>query len=236
MTVNQEPLSVKGFKPISGLSMWVQGLFIFFAIISLVALISSYMQSQLITAIINGEYFTEDELLANDMREGLIAVVYFIIFVIASIIFLVWVNRANKNINSFQRPVPRFTSGWAVGWFFIPIMSLFRPYQVVSEIWKASNPEIDPELNTVEHLPSSAVVALWWAFFLLSNFIGNIAARLLFDDDTITDLLTSTYAYIVSYAIDIVGLIITIVMVRKISQMQEMRYNNLNQSFVQEAI
>jgi hypothetical protein len=234
MTVSQEPILLKGFKPISGLSKWVQGIFIFFAIVSLVALISSYLQSQLIITIINGEFFTEDELLANDAREGFIAIVYFIVTIVVIIMFLVWVNRANKNIHSFQKPVPTFTSGWAVGWFFVPIMSLFRPYQVVSEIWKASNPDISPELNTVEHIQASGIVVLWWAFFLLSNFVGQIASRLLFDDDTLTDFLTSTYAYIVSYAIDVIGIIITIIMVRKISQFQELRHTKLSQINKQE--
>ena len=225
MSVSSDSMIPRDFKSISGLSNWVQGIFIILAILSLIAVISGYLQSQLINAIINGEYVTEDELLANDAREGFIAIAQLLFFLIAGIIFLVWVHRANKNLHSFQKPVLKFTPGWAVGWFFIPIMCLFRPYQVVSEIWKASDPEIDPALNTVEHLQAPAVVALWWAFFLLSTFVGQIAARLIFHDETLTDFLTSTYAYMVSNTVDIIGIIITIVMIRKINQSQEMRFN-----------
>lgn len=236
MSISANSVILKRFKHISGLSKWVQALFIIFIILSLTAIISGYLQAQLINTIINGEFVTEDELLANDTREGFIAIVYFIVYVVAGIIFLVWIHRANKNLHSFRKPVLRFTPGWAVAWFFIPIMSLFRPYQVVSEICKASNPEIDPELYTVEHLKAPAFVALWWAFFLLSNFVGEIAWRLFFHDDTLSDLLTSTYAYIASYSIDIIGLIITIVMVKSISQSQEMRYIKYSQTTFQEAI
>ena len=41
--------------------------------------------------------------------------------------------------------------------------------------------------------------------------------------EELSDLLASTYAYMVSDAIDVVGILITILMVRRISQFQEVK-------------
>lgn len=46
------------------------------------------------------------------------------------VVFLCWVYRANYNCRQWGAAGMRFTPGWSVGWFFVPIMNLFRPLQV----------------------------------------------------------------------------------------------------------
>ena len=53
-------------------------------------------------------------------------------------------------------------------------------------------------------------------------------------DKTVSDLLNSTYAYIVSDAIDVFGFIITLIMVIKISQSQDKRYQKTVELIKQE--
>jgi hypothetical protein len=222
------------YKPISGLSTWVQGIFLISGILSVVSFFSEYLQSQLINKALNGGLVTLSEAQANDNREALIGYIHTAFLIIGIVIFLMWVYRANKNLHSFVNPVLKFTPGWAVGWFFVPFASLVQPYRAVSEISKASDPNIDPALNSVDKLPASAIVSLWWALFLLSNFVSQIAFRLVLHNDTATELLTATYAYMVSDVIDIIGIIITIVMVKRISQAQDLRYNKINTVTIQE--
>ena len=160
------------FRSISGLSKWVQGFFVVLAIIMLLALVSGYLYSLMLNDLINGKDVTENEILAGDMREGLISIFQILIYLIAGILFLVWVHRANKNLHYFEKPILRFTPGWAVGWFFVPFMNLYRPYQVIAEVAKASDPEVNPTFNRVENEPTPAIIKWWWALFLLSSFIG----------------------------------------------------------------
>jgi hypothetical protein len=51
--------------------------------------------------------------------------------------FLIWVYYANKNCRGMANNMI-YTAGWAVGYFFIPLVNLFRPCQVVQELWKVS--------------------------------------------------------------------------------------------------
>lgn len=225
MTVNTIPKTPVQYKPIGGLANWVQVIFTISGLLSCVSFFSGYLQSQLLNRVLNGYYLTLAEAQANDNRQAIIGYIQTAFLIIGIVVFLTWVYRANKNLHSFLNPALKFSPGWTVGWFFIPIASLWKPYQALSEISKASDPNINPALNNVDNLPTPAIVPLWWAFFLLSNFVSQVAFRLVLHKDTVTELLTSTYAYMVSDVIDLIGIIITIFMVKKISESQELRFN-----------
>jgi hypothetical protein len=229
MTTNAIPVNKYKYTAISGISRSVQVIFLISAIISFVAVISGFLQSRLLKEILNGETITEAVASANDARESIIGISQSLFLILGIIVFLMWVYRASKNLHSLEKPRLKFTPGWAVGWFFVPFASLVQPYKAVAEVYKASNPEIDPNLLDVEDIKTPGIVKWWWAFFLISNFLANIGFRLVLLGETIDDLLVSTYAYMASDALDIIGLFVTIMMVRQISQSQEMRYQKSNQ-------
>ncbi|MDD5700742.1 MAG: DUF4328 domain-containing protein [Dehalococcoidales bacterium] len=209
------------FSSLNGLSIWVMWIFVILAILDIVAVISGYAQADLLHRAMNGGIITQSEAAANDTRQAVIGFSQTALFIISGIVFLVWIHRAYKNLTSFNAFGLRFTPGWAVGWFFVPIMSLFRPYEVVSEIWKVSNSGLDEA--TPLKSTSSSIIGWWWAFFLISNILSQIALRIVLKGETASELLTSTYFYIVSDAIDVVGIIITIIMVKNINQIQEIK-------------
>ena len=80
---------------------------------------------------------------SNDHRQVLIGSLYMGGVILAVVGFLFWIHRASWNIPLFRllhSQVPRFSVGWEVGPWFVPFMSLFRPYQVMQEIWRRSLP------------------------------------------------------------------------------------------------
>ncbi|MCP3960951.1 MAG: DUF4328 domain-containing protein [bacterium] len=74
-----------------------------------------------------------------------------------------------------------FTPGWSVGWFFVPIMNLFKPYQAVREIYHASDPEADAESWRQPEAPS--FITMWWGLWIITNILGNFEMRTVFSDD-----------------------------------------------------
>jgi hypothetical protein len=215
------------FRSISKVANWVSGTFILLAIVNIIAVISGYAQSELLNRAISGETITITEATSTDSRQSLIGFVQTGLHIVAAILFLIWIYRAHKNLKSLNVTDLRYTPGWAIGWFFVPIMSFFRPYQVVSEINKASDPNMGASIDSTswKNVATSPIVGLWWAFFLISNFIGQIALRTILSGEELSDLLISTNVYMVSDAIDIVGFIITILVVQRISQYQKTKYS-----------
>jgi len=215
------------FKSLNTRTQWVCWIFGILMFVDLIAVLSGFAQAELLNRAIAGETITWSEATANDIRYAAIGFAQTVLFIAEAIAFLMWVHRAHKNLSSLGATDLRFTPGWAVGWFFIPIMNLFRPYQAVAEISKASDPKVDTTEGTSwKSVAALPLVGWWWAFFLISNFAANIAMRAALSTSystELSDLLFATHAYLVSDAIDILYLFIAILMVRRISQFQEMK-------------
>lgn len=87
------------------------------------------------------------------------------LFIALVILFSAWVYRVNSNARALGAQGMRFSPRWAVGWFFVPIMNLFRPYQVVREAWKASDPKV---LTQWDQIKTPLLLKAWWVMWLLS--------------------------------------------------------------------
>jgi len=105
------------------------------------------------------------------------------------VLFCVWVHRANRNAHALGARGMEFTPGWAVGWFFVPVANLFKPYQAVREIHQASDPDLDrsDEGATLawrwSERPAPVQLKLWWGTWLVMNVVENAGLRLTFRED-----------------------------------------------------
>ena len=98
------------------------------------------------------------------------------VFLVAGVAFLMWFHRVRANLPALGVTDARWSPGWAVGWWFVPVMSLFRPYQVAAEIWRASDPvatEADWRQREVGPL-----LGWWWACFVASLIVDQVSFRM----------------------------------------------------------
>ncbi|MEK6249739.1 MAG: DUF4328 domain-containing protein [Planctomycetales bacterium] len=98
------------------------------------------------------------------------------IFIATVVVFCMWVHRSNANARALGSAGMKNTPGWCVGWFFIPLMNLFKPYQAVKEIYQSSDPECGQwDWNTAR---VSGILGLWWTLWIVTNLVDNIESRL----------------------------------------------------------
>src|SRR4029079_4881155 len=110
---------------------------------------------------------------------------------------------------SVGRESLEFGSGWAVGGWFVPILSLARPYQVAHEIWSwCHRTEGDRE-------PRSPV-GLWWSLFLVMSALGGGTLVLTKEATTRGMLRASTYGLLALYLVKILCAGVAIHMIRSI--------------------
>jgi hypothetical protein len=116
------------------------------------------------------------------------------------IFFSMWIYRGAANIVAAGTVGFDYTPGWAVGWFFIPIANLFKPYAAMRQIWNASHGGQGDQLEQPEGL-----LAIWWGTWLLSNIASNISFRLTFNpaspEELQTGLQIGIFAALVSLAL-----------------------------------
>jgi hypothetical protein len=74
--------------------------------------------------------------------------------------YFMWLYRTSQNCRNFSF-IMRFKPEWAVACHFVPPMNLFRPCQVMQEIWRVSN---NP--RTWHNDRFSILVGIWWALTL----------------------------------------------------------------------
>jgi hypothetical protein len=160
---------------------------------------------------------------------GLLGLVTSGVSIATWVLFLVWTNLAAKNVRAFGQQGLEYTPGWCVGWWFIPIASLWKPFTAMREIWKASDPET-VGANASRSWMSSVVPATlpaWWGVYILNGFVamGITIASLDFSGSKAT--VTNGPANFISQGmLGIAGVLLIIVM-RQLAQRQEAAWERL---------
>lgn len=146
-------------------------------LVAVMMIVSGYLEYQLLIDFQNGAYTsqalaTADAQFSDDRQAGL-AIIYLVVYIISGFLILRWIHRANYNARQLGAENMKFTAGWSIGYYFIPILTLWKPYQAMKEIWKASKDSSDwASQNT------SSIVPTWWAIWLISNILAQVIDRL----------------------------------------------------------
>lgn len=148
-----------------------------------------------------------ETLLPSDVVTGIVGLTQFIFAIVLGITFLRWIYRTNKNLRILSGEQMTFTPGWSVGWYFVPIAHLFKPYQVMKEIWQVSHKN---ESTTY------SLVGWWWCLWIVSSFLGHLAFKLAFRLDDLDSYIASTMTYIVSDGLDVILNILALMLVTRI--------------------
>jgi serine/threonine protein kinase len=127
-------------------------------------------------------------------------------FLVTAALWLAWFRRAYLNLPALGARRLRFRPWWAVGAWLLPVFSLFRPKQVLNDIWRASDPEgfgepqrgapmsregfgepqrgapmgraLPPDqAATWRGRPVAEVLGWWWLAFLASVLVRSITTE-----------------------------------------------------------
>jgi hypothetical protein len=159
------------------------------------------------------------------LAQSFVAVANIPVYLLTAIFFLIWLNKANKNLTPLGADYLEFSSGWAVGWWFIPFANLVKPFQVVKEVWRESDPEIVENTGFMSNVSggSPGYIGLWWGLWIVSNIFNNIAARASEASST-ESIQLSGAVFAASGATGVAAAVLAIMVVRDITQRQELRF------------
>jgi Domain of unknown function (DUF4328) len=91
----------------------------------------------------------------------------FILFIACGIVWLIWQHRGQANARTLTGERTKFTSGWAVGWWFIPLANLFMPFLTMLDLARIS---IGRDRWLTQGF--SVLIPLWWIAWLGFVFTG----------------------------------------------------------------
>lgn len=151
----------------AGRARWAKWLFALTIIVNAATLLALGSQRELLNRGIGG--FTYAEWQRSASRIDVLDLVQFGLLIATAVFFLRWLHRSYRNISALGHR-PRFTAGWAVGYWFIPIVSLFRPKQVMDELWERTD---DAPAGQ-----RTATVPVWWGLWLVGNVVEYAGTRM----------------------------------------------------------
>lgn len=210
------------FRDPTGLANWARWLLYAQVALAVVAVVSSVMEYSVLSGIQNRTFASDAEMRAaadaSDARQRIIGFAQFAVAIAVIIAFMMWVYRSNRNARSFGPHTMRFTPGWSVAWFFIPIANLWIPYQAVREIWEVSGDPASPANTRPQPL-----LGWWWFFWIVSMIANRLSFRMTVRADGLDDLITANIATIISDAADIPSCLLTIAVIAAIYKAQMAR-------------
>lgn len=165
---------LEGYGPLSSRATWAKRALIAVVVLNVLSIVSAYFAYQTYGA----DIVTQDDLDTTDLREGGVALLTLIAFVVAVVMFIRWFRRAYSNLPALGATNLRFPTWWTIGGWFIPIVNLFRPKQIANDIWRGSDPERRPdETPRWEGAAVPDLFQWWWGLYLFSTWLENASFR-----------------------------------------------------------
>ena len=191
--------------------------------VNCISLVSSYFQYDLLQTAANGGEISAETVTSNDNREQVIGIIQIIVFVLSAITFIQWFRRAYFNLHLRVNHLSH-SEGWAAGCWFMPIVNLFRPYQIMKELFQETHLFLKRnDVHTREHL-STSFLSLWWTFWIIDWFVGRFVFKYSMKAETIDELTTTTIAEMVSNGIGIILAIITVNVITEYSKVEPLMH------------
>lgn len=223
-------MAPEGYNPLSGPAVWAQRALIALSLLNVIGIASDLAAHSLYQS----ELVTSDEIDATDARQAVIGLVQFIGLIVAIVFFVRWFRRAYRNLPALGAEPLRFRRGWAVWGWFVPILGWFRPKQIANDIWRASDPEApsaEGGPSRWQEKPVPGLFQLWWAAYLISTFLDNVAARYSLRADDVDGYDAEAVAYMVADTAAILAAVLAVLVIRRTTARQEARAARLAVEF-----
>lgn len=192
-------------------------------LMDVVTFISGYFQYDLLQSVANGAEITTEAATANDTREQVLGVIKIIIFLISGICFIRWFRRAYFNLQQKSDYLSE-TDGWAVGCWFVPIISFYKPYRMMKELYVETKDVLVNKGIELSTNFTTSYLGWWWTFWIINSVMGQFLFRSSLSAETLDELITVTIFGMIVNIIGIPLAIITVKVVKDYSRVEPLLF------------
>jgi hypothetical protein len=162
---------------------------------------------------------------SSEMQQMMIGLLQLLVFFITAILFLFWMHRAYSNLKSFGATDLSFSPGWAIGYFFVPFLNLWKPFEAMSEIWKASDPNTRVDASGQwKSAATGALLNAWWIMWLVSNIAGQVVMRTSLEADQPAEIMSATRVAMIADLLGVFSAILALLVVSEVTRRQEEKH------------
>jgi hypothetical protein len=175
------------------------------------------VQRPLLVRIAQGDKAAASEIETTAGLESGAALFELATYIPCAIVFIVWLHRSLGNLPALGAGHQRFTTAGAIYWWIVPIASLFKPYQLVGDVWRGSQPD---SAGAWRQRDNVALLKLWWTAWVLVNLLGWLEGRLAVGASTINEFQFLNTLGMITSPLSIVTAFLAIMIVRDIDRRQ----------------
>lgn len=138
------------------------------------------------------------------------------LLVLTGIAFVVWFQRAYRNLDALgiRR---RYGTGWAIGGWFVPFLNLARPKQIADDIWASV---VLSKRGDTGVRGESELLVFWWTAWLGSTILGLFAGPRDTTNQTVGSALAHNGFFIAHTAVTMIAAVLVFFVVRAITRAQ----------------
>ena len=142
---------------------------------------------------------------------ALAGAIWALLLLITIVVFGRWIYLAHRNLPALGAENLRTRPGWAVGTFFVPIANLWKPFQAMNDLVRASR---DPRYWHLDDTP--LLVGCWWALWLLVGAVGGNRVSVILQAVLVEGLRSAAVIQLVGSALNVVLYILALLIVRRV--------------------
>lgn len=168
-----------GYRSARTRAKWTKALFVLTAAASAWQGIVVLQGIGLVGDALRGDFASEAEIGALERTANSADGLFLLCAIGLAVAFLAWLSRTVEITPALGAGTPHDSPRWAIGWWFIPIAFLWKPYTVVREVWD--------RLATPARARGGTLVLAWWLAWIASTIIARLAQATGNDPDATLD-------------------------------------------------
>jgi len=211
------------YVPLASRASWAKALLLVAGLVDTIAVITGLASYRLADRAASGSA-TFDQFNVAQVRHDLVILIQMTVYLLTAAVFIRWFHRAYANLPAVGISGLRHGTSWAIGAWFVPIISLIWPKQIADEIWRGSDPSLEPDQGRrwgEEKVP--VVVGVWWLAFITSGLLVGAGWELWGGADTYADIKLAAIVEVTGNAIGVLSGALAFVVVDRTSERQQAR-------------
>ncbi|CAM5264364.1 hypothetical protein SALBM135S_04172 [Streptomyces alboniger] len=196
----------------------------------LFALYASLVFGGVLDDLITGDYGADIDRRADRAQSmyGFSGVAQVNVLLVSCVVFIVWFYRVRVNAEVFEPHIHRKARGWTVGSWFVPVVNFWFPRRIALDIWDASSALSAAPARTMPLDPSAArvphpLINAWWTLWVADNLFGRWTSSRYSGAEENEEIRSAVEYGMIADALDIAAAVLAIVLVLRLSRMQDMK-------------
>jgi Domain of unknown function (DUF4328) len=202
---------------------WAKRLLLVAGLVDTLAVVTGLASYRLADRAASGSA-TFEQFNAAEARHDLVILTQMAIYLVTAVVFIRWFHRAYANLPAIGIEELRHGTCWAIGAWFVPIVSLIWPKQIADEIWQGSDPVLEPDQGRNRRNGKVPLfIGVWWLAFIASSLLVGAGWELWGGAKTYSDIKFAAAIEITGNAIAVLSGVLAYVVVDRASERQQAR-------------